>query len=45
MGLDVGMLGIEQFLGSLDCQAFDGIYIGATSIIAVLWVAFGILVS
>ena len=45
MGLDVGMLSIEQFLSSLYCQTFDGIYIGAAGIIAVLWVTLGILIG
>jgi len=45
MRLDVGMLGLEQFFGSLNCQAFDGIYIRAAGIVAVLGVAFGIFVG
>ena len=45
MGLDVSMLGVEQLLGSLDCQAFDSIYIGAAGIIAALGVALSILVG
>jgi hypothetical protein len=45
MGLDVGMLGVEQFLGSLDCQAFDSIYIGAAGIVAAMRVTFGIFVG
>jgi len=45
MRLDIGVLGMEQLLGSLDSQVLDSVYVGAASVVAALWITFSILVS
>jgi len=45
VGLNIGVLGMEQFLGSLYSQVFDGVYVGAAGIITAIRVAFGVFVG
>jgi len=45
MGLNVGVLGLEQLLCPFDGQGFDGIDVWATGIVTAAGVAFGILIG
>src|SRR5437867_3801092 len=42
--LDVGVVGAEEFLGSIDCLLLNDISPFATAVVALAWIAFSILV-
>ena len=44
VGLDVGVLRAEEFLGPLDCQGFHNVHVFAATVVAAARVAFGVLV-
>ncbi|MCY1403791.1 hypothetical protein D9M71_189850 [compost metagenome] len=43
--LDVGVIGAEQFLGAVDGQLLDHVDVFAAAVVALAWVAFGVLVG
>ncbi|MNE71681.1 hypothetical protein D3C80_1675770 [compost metagenome] len=45
VGLDVGVVGAEQFLGAIDGQLLDDVDVFAATVVALARVAFGVLVG
>ncbi len=45
MWLDVGVISAEQLLGAVDGQLFDNVDVLATTVVALAWIAFGVLVG
>ncbi len=43
--LNVGVIGAEQFLGTVDCQLLNHVDVLATTVVALAWVAFGVFVG
>ncbi len=45
VGLDVGVVGAEEFLGPIDRQLLDDVHVLAAAVVALAGVAFGVLIG